>query len=407
MLCLGGRVERLLGGSSASSASDGTTTSAGAGEPDVRALTALFFALYALMATQDVAVDGWALTLLSRRNVGLASTANAVGQTVGYFAAYTGYLALSEHGLATLAGFMRFWGVAFLLSAVAVALKREAPHPEGGASASVGSVYAHMWRLLRLRPVRTLLLVLLSCRVAFAATDGLLTLKLMQAGLSKARLGYLSAAIAPAQMALPLALARWTSGDDPWGAFLSAYPLRLAVGVASVALLAAAPPPGAPQAAFVAASGGVMAALALLSQAQFVAQMAFFARVSDPSIGGTAMTLLNTVANLGGKWPNSVILFAADGLTRRACDAGVSAGAAAALAAALPAGAAACATPAAREACAAAGGACVVRSDGFAALTLACSAAGVAWMLLMRARVRAMGALPPSAWLAAPHAASA
>lgn len=41
-------------------------------------------------ATQDIAVDGWALTLLSRRNVGLASTANAVGQTVGYFAAFSG-----------------------------------------------------------------------------------------------------------------------------------------------------------------------------------------------------------------------------------------------------------------------------------------------------------------------------
>lgn len=31
----------------------------------------------------------------------------------------------------------------------------------------------------------------------------------------------------------------------------------------------------------------------------FVSQMAFFARVSDPNIGGTYMTLLNTMANLG------------------------------------------------------------------------------------------------------------
>ena len=32
---------------------------------------------------------------------------------------------------------------------------------------------------------------------------------------------------------------------------------------------------------------------------QFVAQMSFFAKISDPSIGGTYMTLLNTIANLG------------------------------------------------------------------------------------------------------------
>lgn len=31
----------------------------------------------------------------------------------------------------------------------------------------------------------------------------------------------------------------------------------------------------------------------------FVSQMAFFAQVSDPKIGGTYMTLLNTLSNLG------------------------------------------------------------------------------------------------------------
>lgn len=38
------------------------------------------------------------------------------------------------------------------------------------------------------------------------------------------------------------------------------------------------------------------------SNCMFVAQMAFFSRVSDPIIGGTYMTLLNTIANIGGKW---------------------------------------------------------------------------------------------------------
>ena len=38
------------------------------------------------------------------------------------------------------------------------------------------------------------------------------------------------------------------------------------------------------------------------SNCMFVSQMAFFSRVSDPVIGGTYMTLLNTIANIGGKW---------------------------------------------------------------------------------------------------------
>lgn len=40
----------------------------------------------------------------------------------------------------------------------------------------------------------------------------------------------------------------------------------------------------------------------------FVGVMAFFARISDSSIGGTYMTLLNTFTNLGGNWPSWVAL---------------------------------------------------------------------------------------------------
>ena len=40
---------------------------------DIASITALFFALVLLAATQDIAVDGWALTLLSRANIGCAS----------------------------------------------------------------------------------------------------------------------------------------------------------------------------------------------------------------------------------------------------------------------------------------------------------------------------------------------
>jgi len=49
-----------------------------------------------LAATQDIAVDGWALTMLKRRNVGYASTCNSVGQTAGYFIGNVFLLAFSS-----------------------------------------------------------------------------------------------------------------------------------------------------------------------------------------------------------------------------------------------------------------------------------------------------------------------
>lgn len=65
-------------------------------EPSVLILTTIFFMLNFLAATQDVAVDGWALTMLSRENVGYASTCNSVGQTAGFFLGNVLLLALES-----------------------------------------------------------------------------------------------------------------------------------------------------------------------------------------------------------------------------------------------------------------------------------------------------------------------
>lgn len=51
----------------------------------------------------------------------------------------------------------------------------------------------------------------------------------------------------------------------------------------------------------------------------FVSVMAFFARISDPVVGGTYMTLLNTVTNLGGNWPATLSLWMVDPLTWKQC----------------------------------------------------------------------------------------
>jgi len=53
-------------------------------------LTGAFTLLYLFAATQDIAVDGWALTMLRPENVGYASTCNSAGQIAGYFLSFTG-----------------------------------------------------------------------------------------------------------------------------------------------------------------------------------------------------------------------------------------------------------------------------------------------------------------------------
>lgn len=92
-----------------------------------------------LAATQDIAVDGWALTMLSRENVGYASTCNSVGQTAGYFLGNVLFLALESadfcnkylrlqprpRGIVTLSDFLFFWGTVFLITTTLVALLKK------------------------------------------------------------------------------------------------------------------------------------------------------------------------------------------------------------------------------------------------------------------------------------------
>ena len=50
-------------------------------EADIVSITVLFFVLVLLAATQDIAVDGWALTLLSRHNIGCAGIQSYLPRT--------------------------------------------------------------------------------------------------------------------------------------------------------------------------------------------------------------------------------------------------------------------------------------------------------------------------------------
>lgn len=91
-------------------------------EPNMPVLIGVFFTITFLTATQDIAVDGWALTMLKKRNVSYASTCNSIGQTTGSFIGYTVLIALesstfcnkylrstpSEEGILTLPGTFDF-----------------------------------------------------------------------------------------------------------------------------------------------------------------------------------------------------------------------------------------------------------------------------------------------------------
>ena len=364
-------------------------------EPNVEALTALFFFLYFLCATQDIAVDGWALTMLSSERVGWASTCNSVGQSLGYALSYVGFVALHDEatcnkylrsepatgGLVSLAGFVAACGWAFRLTTLFVAVgKREGdcgagcdddddrgddkPGSHGAYSAlrELKTAYAQALATLRLRPVVKLCLVLLTCKGAFAAADAVTAIKAVEYGMPKEDIALLAPFLLAASILLPLAVAHKTSGKKPLTIFLVGVPLRLCLNPAIFYLLE-----------FIKRAYGeggdaddkllafklyalLMVSREIGSNLMFVSQMAFFAKVSDPAFGGTYMTLLNTIANLGGMWPPSAALYFIDVLA----NAGV--------------------------------------ADPFKAELALCTLGGALWLAAFAPRVLALQDIPPPQW---------
>ena len=51
----------------------------------------------------------------------------------------------------------------------------------------------------------------------------------------------------------------------------------------------------------------------------FVSIMAFHAKISDPVIGGTYMTLLNTISNMAAAWTGTLALWLVDNVSFKDC----------------------------------------------------------------------------------------
>eukprot|EP00794_Sanderia_malayensis_P015254 gene15254-16828_t len=355
--------------------------------PQVFTLTCIFFLLNFLAATQDVAVDGWALTMLSRHNVGYASTCNSVGQTAGYFLGNVVFLALnsadfcnaylrsgpSKTGVVTLAGFLWFWGIVFLVTTSLVMIfkkekQRQHIHSDdnddGGEELGIVQTYLVLVKIVKLPAVLEFAIVLLTSRVGFAATDSVTGLKLVEAGVPKETLAMLAVPLVPIQIILPWIISKYTAGPRPLDMYKKAIPFRLCFGLLFALLVNwthHVRPAGTESFPFyyyltILSAYGIHQ---VTVYTMFVSIMAFHAKISDPLIGGTYMTLLNTVSNLGGVWPSSLSLWAVDGLTWKSCT-----------------GVAGpemfCNTAEETKVCNAAGGSCSITVDGYYIETVIC-----------------------------------
>jgi MFS transporter, PAT family, solute carrier family 33 (acetyl-CoA transportor), member 1 len=292
MIWLGGRVNDMMISAGADS---------GAG---VWGFTAWWFFLVFMCATQDIAVDGWALTLLSPGNLSYASTAQTVGLTAGQFMSYTVFLAFNSPDFAnkwfrkitstepvmTLGGYLIFWGWAYLIVTIGLGIfkREEKTKNEDG----IYDVYKVMWGVLKLKNIQTIIIIHLIAKIGFQANDGVTNLKLLDKGFSREDMALTVLIDFPFEIALGYYAGKWSTTYTPMRLWCWAFVGRLIAAVLAQITVMIFPAKVDTWYLLVVIAEHVFSTFT--NTVMFVAVAAFHARVADPVIGGTYMTLLAT-----------------------------------------------------------------------------------------------------------------
>lgn len=298
-------------------------------------LAGIFTLMVFLCATQDIAVDGWAISLLTEENKTYASTAQTIGLNAGFFLSFTVFLAFNsfefcntflrtpmnwpvrEVGILSLGAYLFIWGVLFLMCNVCLLLfKTWDPVEE---EESIISVYITIRDIIRLSHMQELLAISMICKIGWQAHEAITAFKLMELGFKKEHLALTALLDFPLQIVFGFYAAKWSSGPSPLTPWRMGYYGRLLGAFAGMLVVYFYPKDQGLTSTFFLfiIAGSVLSNFA--STIQFVSMGSYFSKISDPAIGGTYMTLLNTMSNFGGTWPKYFIMLAVDYSTVAPC----------------------------------------------------------------------------------------
>jgi hypothetical protein len=266
-----------------------------------------WFALVFLCATQDIAVDGWALTLLSKENLAYASTAQTVGLTAGQFLSYTVFLAFNskdfankwfrplnapgETGLMELDSYLTFWGWAYLVVTFGLAFMKREDRDKN--TDGIMEVYRIMWNILKLKNIQSFIIIHLIAKIGFQANDAVTSLKLLDKGLKQEQLSLVILIDFPVEVFLGYYIGKWCQSYPPMHIWCWSFIGRL-VAAGFAQFVVSIFPAGGAGASFLLLVIAEHVLSTFMNTVMFVAVSAFHAKISDPVIGGTYMTLLAT-----------------------------------------------------------------------------------------------------------------
>ena len=283
---------------------------------------------------------------------------------------------------------------------------------------SIKEVYQSMWGILKLKNIQSFIIIHLIAKIGFQANDAVTSLKLLDKGLKQEELSLVILVDFPVEVFLGYYIGKWCQTYPPMHIWCWSFVGRLVAAGFAQFVVSIFPSDGA--------TGGFLLVViaehvlsTFMNTVMFVAVSAFHAKISDPVIGGTYMTLLATyvppplllsqttfiltctssVSNLGGTFPRFFVLKAVDLFTQATCSPPSLPPKTDLLKGPLITHPFSCALEHEKHRCLNGGGVCNVTTDGYYIVNILCILIGVLtfWGFIKPAVMR-IQALPLRAW---------
>jgi len=302
----------------------------------------------------------------------------------------------------TLGGYLEFWGWVYILVTIGLGLfkREEQTRNEDG----IWDVYKVMWGVLKLKNIQTIIIIHMIAKIGFQANDAITNLKLIDKGFSQEDLALTVLIDFPFEIGLGYYAGKWSTTYTPMRLWCWAFVGRLIAAVIAQITIVIFPANGVE-------TWYLLVVIAehifstFTSTVMFVAISAFHARIADPVIGGTYMTLLATVSNLGGTFPRYFVYKLVDAFTSATCHPPAHPGDLKLHGGNTIQQPFDCVMQTEKDRCLAGGGTCDIGRDGYYITNIVCVIFGIVtfWGFIKPAALK-LQSLPLRAWRIAPGA---
>ncbi|CAH1724877.1 unnamed protein product, partial [Aphis gossypii] len=376
------------------------------GKPNILKLTCIVILCNFLAATQDIAVDGWALNLLQKNNVGYASTCSSVGQGMGLMLCSVSlilftsedfgnkYLRImsSTGGIMTMKSVFMVWGISYMaITALIAIFKNEKDYliENNETKLTIFQNYTVLWDIIKLPSMKILVIALLTSMIGFAPSEKLVNLKLIDVGFPKENLMIIQTGMYIIKMIVSVISAKYTAGQKPMSVYLNITPIKLFWNITFLIFIIFA--------TNLTKNNGVvdipiyyyaiLVVIELINDIQYyimiTALVAFYCRISDDRLGGTYMAFLNTLSNIGSLSSKLISYALIDLLSVKECSFDSKNN---------------CSTSHLQNVCKLNGGDCMTIVNGYYVESILCTIVGTIWYIIFKNKLKQMQCMSPSHW---------